>query len=318
MTENKNSKVHPELQDALKKSPSIPYSKNNLWLIRFLISLLPSLKTPKDVSVKNIKINNRDGSEKIRLRIYQPAHPAHATPVLIWMHGGGYIIGKPEMEDSICLQFVRELGISIVSVDYRLAPKHPFPAGLEDCYSALMWAKENSAQYGFDMNRIGVGGTSAGGGLAAALAQLAHDRQEISLIFQLLTNPMLDDRTVFRTDIDDSNSPTWSQKNNRFGWESYLGKSFGKEEKPQYAVPARRGDLSGLPNAWIGVGTLDVFYDEDKRYAERLREAGIQCELEIVEGAFHGFDVIDPTLPLVQDFRRSQIAALRKYLVGDL
>ena len=316
MTENKNSKVHPELQDALKKSPSIPYSKNNLWLIRLLVSLLPSPKASEEISIKNIKINNRNGSEKIRLRIYQPVHPAHAAPVLIWMHGGGYIIGKPEMEDSICLQFVRELGISIVSVDYRLAPKHPFPAGLEDCYSALMWAKENSAQFGFDLNRIGVGGTSAGGGLAAALAQLAHDRQEISPIFQLLTYPKPDYRTVFRTDIDDSNSPTWSQKNNRFGWESYLGKSFEKEEQPQYAVPARRSDLSGLPNAWIGVGTLDVFYEEDKSYAERLRDAGVDCELEIVPGAFHGFDVFDPNLPIVQEFRKSQIAALRKYLVG--
>lgn len=312
------SKIHPELQNALKKSPSIHYSKNNLWLIRFLIALLPSPKAPKDVSIKNIKINNRERSAKIRLRIYQPVNPAHETPVLIWMHGGGYIIGKPEIEDSVCIQFVRELGISIVSVDYRLAPQHPFPAGLEDCYSALMWAKANSAQFGFDVKRIGVGGTSAGGGLAAALAQLALDRKEVSPIFQLLTYPMLDDQTSLRTDIDDSNSPTWSQKNNRFGWESYLGKSFGKEEIPQYAVPARRSDLSGLPNAWIGVGMLDVFYDEDKRYAERLREAGVHCEVEIVQGAFHGFDVIDPTPPLVQEFRRSQISALRKYLAGEL
>jgi acetyl esterase/lipase len=317
MTENKNSKVHPELQNALKKSPSIHYSKNNLWLIRLLISLLPTPKAPKDVSIKNIVIDNRDGSTKIRLRIYQPADPVSATPVLIWMHGGGYIIGKPEMEDSVCIHFVRELGISIVSVDYRLAPKFPFPAGLEDCYFALMWAKANSAQFGFDVTRIGVGGTSAGGGLAAALAQLALDRKEASPIFQLLTYPMLDDRTVFRTDIDDSNSPAWSQKNNRFGWESYLGKNFGKEEAPPHAVPARRSDLSGLPNAWVGVGTLDVFFDENKIYAQRLREAGITCELEIVQGAFHGFDVIDPNLPIVQDFRRSQIAALRKYLVGE-
>lgn len=309
------SKVHPELQNTFKKSPRIQYGKGNLPFIQWLISLMPAPKAPEDVSIENIKIDNRDGSAKIRLRFYRPKNPNSVTPVLVWMHGGGYIIGKPEIEDPICVQFVRELGISIVSVDYRLAPKHPFPAGLEDCYSALMWSQENSAQLGFDVNRIGVGGTSAGGGLAAALAQLAYDRKEVTPIFQLLTYPMLDDRTS--TDIDDSNSPTWSQKSNRFGWEAYLGKNFGKEEVPTHAVPARRCDLSGLPPAWIGVGTLDVFFDEDTIYAQRLKEAGIPCELEVVQGAFHGFDVFDPDLPIVQKFRRSQISALRKNLVGE-
>ena len=311
-----NSIVHPELQGVLKKSPSIHYSRNNLWLIRSLISLMPASKAPEEVSVKNVIINNGDGSVKIRLRIYQPLKSARATPVLIWMHGGGYIIGKPEMEDAICIQFVCELGISIVSVDYRLAPKHPYPAGLEDCYSALIWAKENANALGFDVNRMAVGGTSAGGGLAAALAQLAFDRREVSPIFQLLTYPMLDDRTVLHADIDDSNSPTWSHKNNKFGWESYLGKNYGAETPPKYAAPARRSDLSGLPKAWIGVGTLDIFFDEDTAYAQRLKEAGITCDLEVVQGAFHGFDAFDHSLPLVQEFRKSQISALGKYLVG--
>ncbi|MFM8427698.1 MAG: alpha/beta hydrolase, partial [Chloroflexota bacterium] len=138
------SKVHPDLQDTFKKSPTIHYSGKNLWLIKLLISLMPAAKATNDVSIKNIKIDNRDGSAKIRLRIYQPTQQTKATPILVWMHGGGYIIGKPEMEDLLCIQFVRELGISIVSVDYRLAPKHPFPAGLEDCYSALIWAKDNA------------------------------------------------------------------------------------------------------------------------------------------------------------------------------
>ncbi len=316
MTENKTSKVHPELQSVLKQSPSIHYSSKTLWLIRLLISSMPAPKAPEDMSIKNIKIDNRDGNAKIRLRIYQPVNPASATPVLIWMHGGGYIIGKPEMEDTVCIPFVRELGISIVSVDYRLAPKHPFPAGLEDCYSALMWAKDNSESFGFDASRIAVGGTSAGGGLAASLAQLAFDRKEVPPIFQLLTYPMLDDRTALHRDIDDSNSPTWSQKSNRFGWESYLGKHYGADEILTYSVPARREDLSGLPPAWIGVGTLDVFYEEDMMYAQRLKEAGIECDLNIVEGAFHGFDAFDQTLSIVQEFRKSQIDALKKYLIG--
>ncbi len=316
MTENKTSKVHPELQSVFKQSPSIHYSSKTLWLIRLLISSMPAPKAPEDMSIKNIKIDNRDGNAKIRLRIYQPVNPASATPVLIWMHGGGYIIGKPEMEDTVCIPFVRELGISIVSVDYRLAPKHPFPAGLEDCYSALMWAKQNSESFGFDASRIAIGGTSAGGGLAAALVQMAYDRKEVSPVFQLLTYPMLDDRTALHRDIDDSNSPTWSQKSNRFGWESYLGKHYGADEIPAYSVPARREDLSGLPPAWIGVGTLDVFYEEDMMYAQRLKEAGIECDLNIVEGAFHGFDVFDQQLSIVKEFRKSQIDTLKKHLIG--
>lgn len=313
---NKFSKVHPDLQDAIKMSPSIHYNKMNLWLIRLGMALMPVLKAPENVSIENVFIAGQDKKSKLRLRIYRPKTITSSTPVMIWMHGGGYIIGTPEMEDPICIQFVHELGISIVSVDYRLAPKHPFPAGLDDCYSALMWAKHNSESFGFDATRIAVGGTSAGGGLAASLAQLACDRKEVTPVFQLLTYPMLDDRTVLRTDIDDSNSPTWTQKSNRFAWESYLGKLYGAKEMPAHAVSARREYLSGLPPAWIGVGALDIFYEEDVAYAQRLKEAGVECDLNIVEGAFHGFDVFDQQLSLVQEFRRSQIAALKKHLVG--
>ncbi|MBK7448630.1 MAG: alpha/beta hydrolase [Anaerolineales bacterium] len=316
MTENKVSKTHPDLQDALKKIPAINYNKMNLWLIRLGIALIPGPKAPAEVSIENIFIAGKDEKSKIRLRIYHPKATQTNTPVLLWIHGGGYIIGKPEMEDTICIQFVRELGISIVSVDYRLAPKHAFPAGLEDCYSALIWIKQNSESFGFDITRIAIGGTSAGGGLAASLAQLAHDRKEVTPVFQLLTYPMLDDRTALHRDIDDSNSPAWSQKSNRFGWESYLGEHYGADEILAYAVPARREDLTGLPPAWIGVGTLDVFYEEDMMYAQRMKEAGIECDLNVVEGAFHGFDVIDQHLYIVQEFRKSQIDALKKYLIG--
>ncbi len=275
---------------------------------------MPAPKPPEDVLVENIFITGQDDQTKIRLRIYKPESIAASTPALLWLHGGGYIMGKPEMDDHVCLQYVREAGITMVSVDYRYAPKYPFPAGLEDSYSALQWAESHSQQLGIDAKRIAIGGASAGGGLAAALVQLAYDRQRIKPIFQLLVYPMLDDRTVLRADIDDSNSPAWSQKSNRFGWESYLGKKCGLEDVPDYSVPARRKDLSGLPPAWIGVGTLDIFHDEDAAYAQRLKESGVECELYPVSGAFHGFDVFDPQVPIVQDFRKAQISALRKYL----
>ena len=311
---NELSKIHPEFQQAAKMSPRFNFSKKNLWLINLLMSAMPAPKIPEDILVENLTIPGQAERTKIRLRIYKPKNIVAPTPVLIWMHGGGYVLGKPEQDDGSCAQYVRELGIKVVSVDYRCAPKHPFPAGLEDCYSALEWVESHSEELGIDTNRIAIGGASAGGGLAAALIQLAHDRQEIAPVFQLLIYPMLDDRTVLRTDIDDSNNVTWSQKSNRFGWESYLGKPCGAEDVPAYSVPARREDLSGLPPAWIGVGSLDVFYDEDAAYAQRLKECGIECEMDIIPGAFHGFDVFDPKLSIVQDFRKSQISALKETL----
>ena len=312
---NQFSKIHPELQQVAKKSPRFSFNTTNTRFIKLLLRLMPSPKTLDGILVENIFIPGQNDRIKIRLRIYKPKSSSAPTPVLIWLHGGGYVIGNPEQDDGSCAQFVRELGITVVSVDYRVAPKDPFPAGLDDAYAALKWVVSNSKELGIDTTRIAIGGASAGGGLAAALVQLTHDRQEIKLIFQLLTYPMLDDRTVLRANIDDSNNVTWNQKSNRFGWESYLGMKCGAEDVPVYAVPARRVDLSGLPKAWIGVGTLDIFHDEDAAYAERLKACGIECEIDIVTGAFHGFDVFDPQLPIVQDFRKSQIAALKKYLV---
>ena len=308
------SKIHPELQPSAKRFPKIVYNKKTTWLFRLLTRLMPSPKTIEGILVENTFILNQDDGARIRVRLYRPESKSAPTPVLIWMHGGGYLIGKPEQDDVSCAQYVRELGITVLSVDYRLAPKHPFPIPLEDCYAVLQWAVSHAQEFNINSKRIAIGGASAGGGLAAALVQLAHDRKEIMPAFQLLVYPMLDDRTILRTDIDDSNNITWSHKSNRFGWESYLGQTCGTENVPAYSVPARRADLSGLPPAWIGVGTLDIFHDEDVAYAQRLKECSIECEMEVVSGAFHGFDVFDAQVSIVQDFRRLQIAALKKYL----
>lgn len=308
------SKIHPQLQQVAKKTPKFLFSIKNLWLINLLMRLMPTPQKPEDILIENVFIPGQDGHTKIRLRIYKPKSVTTLTPVLIWLHGGGYVMGKPEMDDNSCADYVRQLGMTVVSVDYRYAPKHPFPAGLDDCYSALKWIVSHAQKLNIDPDRIAVGGNSAGSGLAAALAQLAYDRKEIDIAFQLLIYPMLDDRTVLRTDIDDSSNVTWSHENNRFGWESYLGQECGADNVPAYSVPARRTDLSGLPPAWIGVGTLDIFHDEDVEYAERLKQANVKCEAEIVPGAFHGFDVFDPNISIVQEFRKSQIVAMKKYL----
>lgn len=311
---NDLTKIHPDLQQIAQKASRITFSRLTVWFVNLMMSLIPVLKTPGDIIIENVFIRSQSSQAEIRLRIYEPKSTSAPTPVLIWFHGGGYVIGNPEMDDSKCTQYVRELGITVVSVHYRLAPKYPFPAALEDGYVALTWVVSHAQQLGVDAQHIAVGGASAGGGLAAALAQLAYDRQEIQPVLQLLAYPMLDDRTILRPDIDDSHNVTVTKADIQFGWESYLGRECGADHVPAYSVPARHTDLSGLPPAWIGVGELDVFCNEAVAYAERLVEAGVECDTVIVPGAFHGFDDFDQQNPLVRDFRKSQIAALRKYL----
>ena len=306
--------IHPQLVPYARFYPRFSFSKKNIWLVHLLTRWVPAPRNVQGVPVENIRISGAQNQASLRLRIYKPRGQTTPTPALLWFHGGGYILGRPEQDDAACARFARELGITVISVDYRLAPRHPFPAALEDAYTALCWAAASSQDLGIDPDRIAVGGRSAGGGLAAALAQLAHNRREVSPVFQLLVYPMLDDRTVLRADLDDQRNVTWSRASNRFGWESYLGQSCGEEQAPIYAVPARRADLAGLPPAWIGVGSLDLFHDEDHAYANRLKGCGVICELEIITGAFHAFDVVGSHLPIVLEFQRSQLAALQKHL----
>ncbi len=242
----------------------------------------------------------------VGVRLFRPTGGSEAGPALLWIHGGGCVIGHPAQDDVLCRRFARELGATVASVDYRLAPEHPYPSALEDCYSALTWL---AALPSVDPARVAIGGASAGGGLAAALALLARDRGEVPLAAQLLVYPMLDDRTTERRDLDNPGHRLWNQSSNKFGWSAYLG-----DADPDVAVPARREDLSGLPPAWIGVGSLDLFHDEDLAYAERLKAAGVPCEVEVVDGAFHGFDGIVPKATVSQQFFNSQCAMLRQAL----
>lgn len=269
---------------------------------------------PADIEVTDVEVPGPSGAPDVRMRLYRPRELATPAPAMLWIHGGGMISGTALIDERTNLDFARELGIVVASVDYRLAPGAVAPAQLEDCYAALRWMSENADAQGIDASRIAVGGASAGGGLAAGLAQLALDRGQVPLAFQLLVYPMIDDRTVTRTDHDLRGVRVWRKSSNRYGWTSYLGHEPGAERVVPYAAPARRDDLRGLPPTWIGVGTLDLFHDEDVAYARRLREAGVPCELEIVEGAFHGFDAVMPRTPVSRAFWRAQADALRRRL----
>jgi acetyl esterase/lipase len=256
-------------------------------------------KVPKDVEALTL-------ASGVGVRLYRPTGASGPGPALLWIHGGGYVIGHPAQDDELCRRFARQLGVTVASVDYRLAPEHPYPTPLEDCYAALTWL---AALPSVDPARLAIGGASAGGGLAAALALLARDRGEVPLAAQLLVYPMLDDRTVDRVGPENPGLRLWNRSSNKFGWSAYLG-----DADPEIAVPARREDLSGLPPAWMGVGTFDLFHDEDLAYAERLKVAGVPCEVEVVDGAFHGFDGIVPKAEVSQKFFASQCAMLRQAL----
>lgn len=242
----------------------------------------------------------------VSVRLFRPTKPATVPgPAVLWIHGGGMVIGTAAQDDAICKHFADALGATVASVEYRLAPEHPYPVPAEDCYTALRWLAERPE---VDADRIVVGGASAGGGLAATVAAFAHDRGRITPILQLLVYPMLDDRSV----TPDRNHRLWNAASNRFGWDSYLG-----DASPDVAVPARRADLTGLAPAWIGVGSLDLFLEEDRTYAARLEAAGVPCTLQVVPGAFHGFDAVGHRAPVVREFLAAQTDAMRHALRTD-
>ena len=243
------------------------------------------------------------------VRVHRPSGLSDRPPALLWIHGGGYVAGSAAMNDRAVRKMAVHLGALAASVEYRLAPEHPYPAALDDCYAALQWLV---ARDDIDRSRILIAGKSGGGGLAAALTLRNVDAGLVRLAGQILIFPMLDDRTVRRSTATAARG--WTPQDNSFGWRSYLGREPGTGDVSAYAAPARRDDLSRLPPTWIGVGTEDLFHDECVDYANRLHAAGVPTQLRIVPGGFHGFDVVGPQTSVVRQFRADQLAAMRRFL----
>ena len=276
---------------------------------------LDALTRMPDGVVKFVLNAKVAGRETLQVQMYTLGKRARPSPCVLWIHGGGYVIGSAAMSQSTGGVVARELGVLVVSPEYRLAPEHPFPAALEDCYTALKWIHDNAEQINVDPGRIAIAGESAGGGLAAALAQLAHDRGEVPIQFQLLVSPMLDDRTVLREMHHGTGEFVWTPDKNEYGWTAYLGQRPQVHSAPEYAAAARREDLSGLPPAWIGVGDLDLFYAEDLEYARRLEAAGVDVEVHVVPGMPHAVDTMVKDSPAVDAFNQSKVEALRRALL---
>jgi acetyl esterase/lipase len=293
---------NPQLR-AARFLPRTIITARTLPTLRVLTKLTGRARRP-DAQVVSVDAD-------VSVHVFRPASPRPRTPALLWIHGGGMVLGDAAQDSDFCRRIADQLNIVVVSVEYRLAPEHPFPTPLEDCYTALQWLAH---QPGIDPARIAIGGASAGGGLAAALALLAKERGEIRPVLQLLSYPMLDDRTTTRTDIDPRRLRIWSLASNRFGWRSYLGPATTDGDVSPLAAPARYDDLSSLPPAWIGVGTNDLFHDEDVTYAHRLQQAGVATTLHVVPGAYHNFDSFEAKAAISQAFVKAQITALDEAL----
>jgi acetyl esterase/lipase len=264
------------------------------------------------ITTRDVRVPGPAGDPDVLVRVYSPPPGATAKPCVYWIHGGGYIFGSIDTSDLRCVQMAELLDCVVVSVEYRLAPEHPFPAPLEDCYAGLKWAASNAAELGIDTTRIAVVGQSAGGGLAAGLALLVRDRGELPLAYQLLIYPMIDDRNA--TTSSHLVTKVWTREANHLGWHCYLGREPGGPDVSPYAAAARAVDLRGLAPAFIGVGTLDVFRDENIDYARRLLEAGVPTELHVYPGAPHGFEGLAPQAAVSQQFSRDIVEALRRAL----
>lgn len=310
--------VHPQLRPYLdplaRMLGSEPLNSATLAAWRKLDFSRPPLPNP---GWQERTIAGLPGSPDVRIYIVN-ANPSTAPrPAILHMHGGGFVMRDAKSALHQVQQLAADLDCVVIAVDYRLAPETPFPGALDDNYASLKWLYQNAAQLGVDPSRIAVLGDSAGGGHAAMLAIATRDRGEIPLAYQALIYPMLDDRTgSTRTPAAHVGKVIWSAQDNVFGWSSLLGVPAGSAEVPHGAVPARVENLSGLAPAFIGVGAVDLFVDENIDYARRLMAAGVPTELHVVPGAFHGFDGIE-TASIARQFRSTLIHALSLALHRD-
>ena len=260
------------------------------------------------------KVPGPNGGPDVFVRVYQPTDRPAILPALLWIHGGGYVLGSVERDDLLAKHLARVGQCVVASVEYRLAPEYPFPAPVEDCYAALKWLASHSAELGVNKSRIAIGGASAGGGLAAGLAVLTRDRAEIELAFQLLIYPMIDDRNVAPANATAPDTYVWTRENNLMGWRAYLGQEPGGKDVSPYAAASRTTDLKGLAPAYIPVGDLDLFLDENITYAQRLLAAGVPTELHVYPGAFHGFNGFVPNAEVSRRFNADRDNALKRML----
>lgn len=286
--------LDPEIAAAVSMLPQADYKDLVVGRaqIKELTAAILSQVDTSGVKVRDELVPGPDGASGVRVRVYTPDRVA-APSLLFGVHGGGFTTGDLDTDHEANLELARDLGVVVVSVDYRLAPEAPFPAGLEDCYAALVWSVKNAGELGIDPARVVIRGGSAGGGLCAALALLARDRGGPAIAFQFLSVPEIDDRLDTPSMRAFTDTPLWNRPNAEFSWDCYVGPEVrGTDRVSPYAAPARATDLARLPPAYISVMEFDPLRDEGIAYAQALLAAGVPVELHLFPGTFHGSKLI--------------------------
>lgn len=307
--------VDPELLPLIQQLPAFQLSAEVLPAVRAgMAASRPPFELPDSVVMTERQIPGPAGAPAVRVLITRPKAADPGRPGILHIHGGGYVMGTPEMTLPSDASYADGLGAVAVSVDYRLSPETRHPGPVEDCYAALRWMHAHADELGIDKARIAVTGESAGGGFAAATVLLARDRGEVPVSFQHLVFPMLDDRTVTHPEPSPHLGEfVWTREANRFGWTALLGHEPGIDGVSPYAAPARATDLTGLPPTFIATGALDLFLEENLDYSRRLIRAGVPAELHVYPGAPHGFMMVAGA-GVSQQFFRDSMAAMKRGL----
>lgn len=310
------NRVDPELLAVIAGMPpvdlsDIPAARER----RAVLSAAARGRVPSspNVTVTHMEVPPSDTTNPVKVRHYRPASQTEALPCVFWLHGGGHVLGDVAQDDPVLEHLVMTLPCVAVSVDWRRAPEHPFPAAIDDGRAALRWVMSTAEELGVDSARVAVAGASSGAGLAAGLVLLSRDRGDRMPCMQLLIYPMLDDRNHTRSSQLVQHPQLWNRAANLIAWRAYLGHdSSPTQEVSPYAAPARATNLRGLPPTFIAVGDLDAFYDEDLSYAQRLSAAGVAVELHVYPGAYHGFDFLAASSSLARQFAGDRDHALRR------
>lgn len=302
--------VDPELKTALESFPGFNITSEFLSVIR-QFPAKPPLQTPLYEEV----IIEPDGDEEpLRCLLIDPIPSADNRPAMLYFHGGGYIFGSPEITLPTAQKLAEDVGCLIILPDYRLAPEHPFPAALEDGRRVLSWLEANADGLRLDKTRIAIGGDSAGGGHAVVLTAAHGHKTSIRPSCLFLAYPMLDNETG----VDgEGGTSIWTPANNLFGWQSYLGTTGLEEKIAQGAVPSKIENLQDFPPTFLATGTLDLFFNENLEFVKKLQTQGVATEKHVFQGAYHGFDVLVPDAEISQNFHKTCVDSLKRFLDID-